>query len=276
MPLDLAALGPLMFAIAGAAPVVGTGADTLRRMDDRFLSAAAERDASALDGLLDAEFTWTDSDGQMHPRADVLRSCPRPADQDGAEVATRLYGEVGVVTSKRENVHAMRIFARRDNAWRALVYHEVTYTPGAAGAHVSPAEVDTSNPCLSIPYTPRSAAERDLIESWKELERAVVAGKGDDWAPHVADEFVVVGNQRIQTKAERRAAVNKGGAAPPPLISARLFDFGDTMVMTAVHQPHGPRKPTRCSRVFIKGDPVWQMAISYQTTIKAEAPGSRG
>ena len=274
MPLDLAALGPLMFAIVGAAP--GGGADALRRIDDRLLSAAAQRDASALDGLLDAEFTWTDSDGQMHARADVLKSCPRPAGQDGAEVAIRLYGEVGVVTSRRENVHAMRIFGRRDNAWRALIYHEVTYTPGAAGAHVSPAEVDTSNPCLSIPYTPKSAAERDLIDSWKALERAVVAGKGDDWAPHVADEFIVVGNQRIQTKAERRAAVNKGGAAPPPLVSARMFDFGDTMVMSAVHQPHGPRKPTRCSRVFVKGDPVWQMAISYQTTIKAEAPGGGG
>ncbi len=276
MPLDLAALGPLMFAIAGAAPVAGAGADALRRIDDRLLSAAAGRDASALDGLLDAEFTWTGSDGQVHPRADVLRSCPRPAGQDGAEVAIRLYGEVGVVTSARENVHAMRIFARRDNAWRALLYHEVTYTPGAAGGHVSPAEVDTSNPCLFIPYTPRSAAERDLIESWQALERAVVAGRGDDWAPHVADEFVVVGNQRIQTKAERRAAVNKGGAAPPALVSARMFDFGDTMVMTAVHQPHGPRKPTQCSRVFVKGDPVWQMAISYQTTIQAAAPGSRG
>ena len=104
------------------------------------------------------------------------------------------------------------------------------------------------------------------------LERAVVAGKGDDWAPHVADEFIVVGNQRIQTKAERRAAVNKGGAAPPPLDSAQMFEFGDTIVMTCRHQPHGGRKPTRVSRVFIKGEPWWQMAISYQTTIQAAAP----
>ena len=80
----------------------------------------------------------------------------------------------------------------------------------------------------------------------------------------------MVGNQRIQTWAERRAAVSRGGAAPPPLMSARMFEFGDTIVMTSLHQPHG-RKPTRVSRVFVKRAPEWLMAISYQTTIQAAA-----
>jgi hypothetical protein len=238
--------------------------------DAAFLRTAAQRDTASLDRLLDPDFTWTDANGHTLARNEVLSSPPRPAEQDGAEIATRVYGRVAVVTSRRDGFYTMRIHVKHEGGWRVLVYHEVAYRPSpGAAAHASPAEFDTSNPCHTIPYTPRNDDERALIESWQLLERAVVAGKGDDWASHVADEFIVVGNQRIQTKAERRAAVNKGGAAPPPLVSARMFQFGDTIVMTCRHQPHGGRKPTRVSRVFIKGEPWWQMAISYQTTIAA-------
>lgn len=268
MPQDLFILAATsLLAAAGAAPAVDC---VVRQADDALLKAAAGRDGAALDDLLHADFTWTDANGQTLTRGDVMGSPPRPAEQDGADFETRLYGQVAVITSRRDNLYAMRIHVRRGSHWRALVYHEVAYKPAPGGAaHASPAEFDTSNPCHSIPYIPRSAAEKALIESWQMLERAVVAGKGDAWAPHVADEFIVIGNQRIQTKAERRAAVSKGGVAPPPLVWAQMFEFGDTIVMTCRHQPHGGRKPTRVSRVFIKGEPWWQMAISYQTTIQS-------
>jgi hypothetical protein len=106
-----------------------------------------------------------------------------------------------------------------------------------------------------------------LIESWQALETAVAAGNADAWAAHVADEFVIVGNARVQTKAERKAAVGRGPATPPPLVAAELADFGDCIIMGAEHQPAGA-KPVHVTRVFVKRDGLWLLALSYQTIIE--------
>jgi len=53
-------------------------------------------------------------------------------------------------------------------------------------------------------------------------------------------------------------------------VSARQFGFKDAMVMACEHQPfHG--KAARVSRVFIKRDGRWLMAVSFQTT-RQDAP----
>ena len=63
------------------------------------------------------------------------------------------------------------------------------------------------------------------------------------------------------------------GTAPSPLVSARMFDFGDAVVMTCLHQPYSGR-PIHVSRLWIKRDGQWVMAISYQTTIQDAAAKS--
>jgi hypothetical protein len=66
---------------------------------------------------------------------------------------------------------------------------------------------------------------------------------------------------------QRRTDAN---SAPAPLVSARLFGFNDAMVMTCEHQLfHG--KAARVSRVFVKRDGKWLMAVSFQTT-RQDAP----
>jgi hypothetical protein len=49
-----------------------------------------------------------------------------------------------------------------------------------------------------------------------------------------------------------------------------MFDFGDAIVMTCLHQPYSG-KPVHVSRLWIKRDGHWIMSISYQTTIQ-DAP----
>jgi hypothetical protein len=60
------------------------------------------------------------------------------------------------------------------------------------------------------------------------------------------------------------------GSAPSPLVSAKMFDFGDSVVMTCLHQPH-IGKPVHVSRLWIKRDDQWVMVISYQTSIQPDA-----
>lgn len=252
--------------------VVGNDAIVMKA-DQALLSALAKNDADAAREPLDRYFSWTDSQGRTYTRGDVLRARPPMLDLTGAATKMRLYGQVAVLTSNRDNAYALRIWIKRGKAWHALVYHEVAVTPPPANAPAGPRDTNCENPCKTLPFRPRTADERAAMASWQALETAVTAGNGEEWARHAADEFVVVGNARVQTKEQRRAVVSKAGSAPAPLAWAKLYDFPEAIVMVCEHQPHSG-KPTRVSRVWIKRDGTWQMAVSYQTTIQGAQPKS--
>ena len=126
-----------------------------------------------------------------------------------------------------------------------------------------------------FPIEPRNADERDCLAAWQRLEIAVMQHEPEVWAQHVADEFMVVGAARRHSKADRKAVIEQqmrsgANSAPAPLLSARLFGFKDAIVMMCEHQPfHG--KEARVSRVFVKRDGRWLMAVSFQTT-RQDAP----
>lgn len=242
--------------------------------DRTLVQAIAKADKRAAGALLDKDFTWTDSAGKTLDKAEVLQSLPTPAsgDENGAEVKERTYGDVGVVTSVRGRVHVVRIWTKQAAGWRALIYHEATLAEKAEPP--KPGPTDCENPCKTLPYAPKNAAEQGIITSWQALETAVTHHDSGGWAPHVADEFVLINsnNDHVYTKADRMAILDKqkqsgSGSAPVPLVSARMFDFGDTVVMTAQHQ-RGTAKPIHVSRVWIKRDGQWVMAFSEQTVVQ--------
>lgn len=260
----------VLAAHCGGALAATSNERTVRTVDQALLAAIVGNNPSAVSRFTDVPFSLTDSDGKTYSRADLRRALPQVADQRDAVATVFVYGRVAMVRSNRDNVYALRIFVKRGRTWRALVYHEVTASPPPPSG-AAPAErtaVECENPCKTVPYKPRNAAERGLIESWQELETAVSVGKGADWAPHAADEFFVVNNSRIQDKAARIAAVNRGPALPAPLTSATMFDFGDAIVMIAEHQPDRG-KPYHVSRIWVKRNGTWQMAVSFQNTVQS-------
>jgi hypothetical protein len=241
--------------------------------DHAFVQAIAKSDKASLGKLLDVDFTWTDSKGRTRTRTDVLQNLPTPMSGYDAEAKERTYGEVGTIQANSGESYVLRVWVKRPSGWRALVYHEVVQAGALPVA--GPGVEDCENPCKTLPYHPKNEAEQGVITSWQELETAVTNHDSAGWAPHVADEFMQVSsnNDHPLDKAGRMAALDKqkqaaAGSAPAPLVSAQMFDFGDTVVMTCLHQPfHG--KPIHVSRVWIKRDGKWVMSISYQTTIQA-------
>lgn len=240
----------------------------VQSVDQALLATLAGKDAAALGRLTDPQFIFTDSAGRTTRRADVLRAVPQSADQRVVTQTVFVYGRVAMVRSNRDNIYALRIFVKRGRDWQVLVYHEVTANPPSTAAASEHGVAACENPCKTLPYKPRNTAERDMIRSWQALETAVSLGKGADWAPHAAEEFFVVNNSRVQDKAARIAAVNRGGASPAPLVSATMYDFADTIVMIADHQPK-TGKPYHVSRIWVKRNGVWQMAVSFQNIIEA-------
>lgn len=244
--------------------------------DRAFVQAAAKGDNAKLTTLLDENFTWCDSNGRTLSAAEVLRALPKDSlgDESGVDVTERIYGQVALVSASRGKVHVLRLWVQRTGGWRLLVYHEVTQLDQpstSAGTGVN----DCENPCKSVPFQPANDAERGIIASWQALETAVTAHESAGWAPHIAEEFVQISSNSDHpiTKSGRMATLDKQkqlgvGSAPSPLVSARMFDFGDSAVMTCLHQPH-TGKPVHVSRLWIKRDGQWVMVISYQTTIQA-------
>ncbi len=61
---------------------------------------------------------------------------------------------------------------------------------------------------------------------------------------------------------------NMAGVAPTPLSSARMFDFGDAVLMISFHKPDRG-KPLHVTRIWVKRNGNWMEALSYQTSIQA-------
>jgi uncharacterized protein DUF4440 len=271
-------LGFLLVATLTNRSIVSAQEPSALQADREFVLAASRGDTTTVAKLLDADFTWTDADGKTQSRADVLNSLPAPAlgNEAGAYQQRQTRSQVEAIMADRDKIHVLRLWVKRGSAWRLLVYHEVALgrqepTVFSSGSGVTTCE----NPCKTVPYKPKNESEQAIIASWQALETGVTNHDAAAWSPHIAEEFAMLGstNDHPLTKADRINTLNLQkqtgrGTAPAPLVSAQMFDFGDSVVMTCLHQPY-TGKPAHVSRLWIKRDGKWIMSISFQTTIQA-------
>ena len=235
--------------------------------------------------LLDANFTWTDVFGVVRTKSQIaqdLKSAKKlrietahgnDADTSASSsVAAHVYGQVGIVQEHSGRTYILRVWVKRPAGWRALVYQAVAI---GAPPSLEQGHGICRNPCETVPFDPRTANEREVIQAYQAVERAVTARNSSEWGTHIADEFFAVtsNSDRPLDKATRMAGLDNqkvAGIAPFPLVSARMFQFGDAMVMISRQQPeHG--LPLRVTRVWFKRNGTWLEAYSYQTTIRPTA-----
>ena len=86
VPVVRACGGLLVFLFCMCGAAIPQEASVLQA-DREFVQAAAKGDGAAVAELLDADFSWTDSEGKTLSRADALSSLPKPA--LGNEVGAR-------------------------------------------------------------------------------------------------------------------------------------------------------------------------------------------
>lgn len=242
--------------------------------DRALLQAAAKADKSALENLLDAELTWTDFDGKTQTKAQVLQNPPKLAitiDND-PELKWFAYGDLGDVQANLGRNHALRVWVKRPAGWKIIVYQEIlalaappSFAPGAGK--------DCDNPCKGVPFQPKNETERQVIAAYSKLETAATARNSAAFAPMVAEEFVAVSSNsdKISGKRGRMADFDQhknGGVAPTPLLSARMFAFGNAVLMRSEHQPDRG-KPLHVTRIWVKRDGSWVETLSYQTSVAA-------
>ncbi len=246
----------------------------MMQADRTFVQAIAKADKASLEKLLDADFTWTTSQGKVFAKADALRELPKLslASTDGAESNAYTYGDLGDVQVNSGKAHILRVWVKRPTGWRAIVYQEImslekppSFTPGSGK--------ECENPCKTIAFTPGNETERQVALAYSKLETAAHARNSAAFGPMVADEFVAVSSNsnKIQNKRSRMEDFDHSkdaGVAPTPLLSARMFDFGDVVLMVSEHQPDRG-SPLHVTRVWVKRGGGWMETLSYQTSVAA-------
>jgi hypothetical protein len=246
----------------------------LARADRVFVEAVAKADKAALETLLDTDFTWTDFEGRTSSKVAALRSLPKVAiaDEEGAQRKEYSYGGIGDVQVNLGRAHVLRVWVKRAAGWKAIVYQEVmsldalpSFAPGAGK--------DCENPCKTVAYAPRNDTERQVIAAYSKLETAAMAHNSAVFTTMVGDEFVAASSNsnKVYDKRGRLEDFDHsqmGGVAPTPLTSARLFDFGDAVLMKSEHIPDRG-KPLHVTRVWVKRNGSWVETLSYQTSVKA-------
>jgi hypothetical protein len=265
--------------------VAGNEDEVLLRVDSGMFQSGVS--AVTLDGkTLDPDLTWTDSSGNSRNKSEILEGIksgnglPLEAAETSeggkviiSSVRARAYGQIGVVQTNSGKLYVLRVWVKRGAGWQLLIYQAVSIgAPPSGEAGTGACE----NPCKTVPFEPHSEDERQVIGAYQAVERAVAGHDSAAWGAHIAGEFFAVtsNSDRPLYKATRMAGLDNqkvAGIAPFPLVSARMFQFGDTMVMISVQQPeHG--LPLHVTRVWFKRDGAWLEAYSYQTTIQAGHP----
>lgn len=255
---------------------LGQGSDGLAAIpaDHALVEAFASRDKSALNQLLDPEFTWIDANGKSLARGQVLESLPKAANAN-VEPQLRSYDNVAVVRASRDRLHVLRIWVHRESGWRILLYQEVQQVEKSESPNSARAAADgCENPCQSIPFVPETQSEREAIASWQAVMRAMADNDADAYAPLIADEFTATDthHDRPYTKSDRLAQIKKlklagAPARPPELTSARMFDFGGTVMMMAREQRPNAKSYFN-TRMWVKREGHWQMLFSFNTRIE--------
>jgi Domain of unknown function (DUF4440) len=249
-------------------------------LDESFVEAVSKADRSNLAAILDGDFSWTSTNGEVLGRNELLATIPTSAGLSQGSREFRILSKdvVGVLTQQGQ-FHTLRIWVKRQSGWRILAYHAVDQLTSPPATHGG--QTECYNPCKSLPYDAKDPAEAGVIASWQALESDVTAHDSAGWATHVSDDFIQISSNsdRVLDKSTRMKIIaaqkaSGTGAAPPPLASARFDDLGDVLVMHALNHPL-TGKPILVTRIWIKRMDRWIMSVSFQTTIQIQPDAVR-
>ena len=170
-------------------------------------------------------------------------------------------------------MNVLRIWIKSSAGWQILLYQELKQVeksepPGSESSG------ECRNPCKEIPFQPDAPSEKEAIASWQGVMKAMAEGDAAAYSPLIAEEFTATDtfHERPYTKADRLAQIQKQKASgkrttPQELLSAQMFDLGETVVMIARERGRGPKDYFN-SRMWVKRDARWQMLFSFNTRIE--------
>jgi Domain of unknown function (DUF4440) len=259
-------------------------APTFRQADKSLAEALANGDRKVVASLLDDRFQWVEANGRIHTKAQVLDDLAQfAADNEGAlDVRTvEFLGQVERVLGIHHNQRFAHLWVKNPAGWQAFVYLNIPI-PAERPDYTAPPNPPTDadkvceNPCKSLPYKPENAVEEGAMETWFRLKNDEWHPNPEDWAAHADDNHETLTPrtdipklQHVEELAEERKLYGEnGGSGGSAVLSMRMFDFGNVVIMQAFQGRNPSAKPTSWNlRVFLNRGDGWKIALSAQTNI---------
>jgi hypothetical protein len=259
-------------------------APTFRQADKSLNEALASGDRKMVATLLDDRFQWVEANGRIHTKAQVLDDLSQfSADNEGAlDVRTvEFLGQVERVLGIHHNQRFAHLWVRNPAGWQAFVYLNIPIPaerPDYSAPPSAPTEADKlcDNPCKTLPYKPENAVEEGALDAWFRLKNDEWHPNPEDWAAHTDDNHETLTPrtdipklQHVEELAEERKLYGEnGGSGGSAVLSMRMFDFGNVVIMQAFQGRNPSAKPTSWNlRVFLNRGDGWKIALSAQTNI---------
>jgi len=275
-------------ALAAATLVIGrTGAideeQAAKHADRELIARLRTQDRAGIGALLDRHFTLTDRDGRTLSRREalkdlsVLSAAASPADSD---VEAHFYGRMLTVRGAHGEARFLRVFVKRRHAWKAFLLFETPIAAASKPASVEQAAGagDCENPCRSVPYTPKTEMDKDILAAWQTTKMLEWKPDAAQWANFIADEFMIINNTTARDKDQRVAIAKRAqdagiGTPGDPVVSMRIYDFGtNSALMISQHRPYRGGRLYSNVRIWVFRDDRWQLALSQQVALQSGAP----
>jgi hypothetical protein len=277
----------------GANAIAASGGSAVLKTDQVLRLALKKKDVRAVGALLDQEFTWTNEGGQTRKSAQFLQDSAAGAADSGTEytgLKAREYGQLTIVTGMgarqgHADVFFARVWIKRPAGWLLLTHQSTAVIASGASTQQAPAagngamdDPNCENPCHTVPYTPKTTAQGEVVKAYQAVETAVTIHDAPTWAYHVADEFVGIGRRytgKPDAKQERvsQIAGSTAHVTLPRMLSLQVYVFGGSAIMIADHQPGG-ELPYHVIRVWVNRDGRWQLLHRQETTIEQTTAAS--
>jgi uncharacterized protein DUF4440 len=259
-------------------------APTFRQADKSLNEALTSGDRKTVATLLDDRFQWVEADGRIHTKAQVLDDLAQfSADNEGAlDVRTvEFLGQVERVLGLHHNQRFAHLWVKNASGWQAFVFLNIPIPaerPDYSAPPSAPTEADKvcDNPCKTLPYKPENAVEEGALDAWFRLKNDEWHPNPEDWAAHtdvnhetLTPRADIPKLQHVEELAEERKLYGEnGGSGGSAVLSMRMFDFGNVVIMQAFQGRNPSAKPTSWNlRVFLNRGDGWKIALSAQTNI---------
>jgi len=127
MSKNIFVLGVLATASALSALCASPSDDAVATTDKSFVQAYEKGDMAAVKKLLDADFTWIDTDGVFYSKDDVLALGLKPLVPSGGDVkiVEHKYGKVVWIQENQGNKYAAHFWVQRPTGWKLLHNSEI-------------------------------------------------------------------------------------------------------------------------------------------------------
>lgn len=279
-----ALLGAGLLMLPGIPMAHADDVSNFRQVDRTLSDALARGDKNTVAGLLDDRFVWVEASGKLHTKAQVLDDMAQFASDNEGTLDVRTVDFLGKVERELGMHHNQRfahLWVKNPSGWQAFVFLNIPI-PAERPDYMAPPNAPTDadktcdNPCKTLPYKPENAAQEGAMKTWFILKNDEWHPNPDDWAAHSDDNHETLTPradipkmQHVhELEEERKLYGENGGSGGSSVLSMRMFDFGNVVIMQAFQGRNPSAKPTSWNlRLFINRGDGWKIALSAQTNI---------